>query len=228
MHSGIQFSEGVFPWSDEVKSYYSLNCRAAAFAARVTDPIGSFFHYNDYHPFLLALILEQATGESVSSFLERALWKRIGAQFPASVTYDSEVSRLEHMESGLNACALDLAKFGLVYLNRGTWLGTQVIPSAWVEESTSPAGARTDPEYFRYYRDRPWGPILSTGKYYYKYLWWGHRIGEAEHDYFAMGVLGQHIYVSPSTRVVIVRLSTRFPKGMWWIPVFRQLAQQAS
>jgi hypothetical protein len=38
----------------------------------------------------------------------------------------------------------------------------------------------------------------ATGKYYYKYLWWGHKINEVEHDYFAMGVLGQHIFVSPS------------------------------
>lgn len=128
MHSGIHFSEGPFPWSDEVKTYHSPNCRARASAARVTDAVGRFFHYNDYHPFLLAMMLERAAGESISSFLERALWKRIGMQFPASVTCDSEQSRFEHMESGLNACALDLAKFGLLYLDRGAWLGTQVIP----------------------------------------------------------------------------------------------------
>ena len=228
MHSGIRFSEGMLPWSDEVKSYYSPDCRTAALSARVTDSIGGFFHYNDYHPFLLAMVLERATGESVSAFLERTLWKRIGTQFSASLSYDSEASRLEHMESGLTACAQDLAKFGLLYLNRGAWLGTQVVPQAWVDESTGPTSARNDPEYFRNYRNRPWGPILSSGNYYYKYLWWGHRLSDSEHDYFAMGVLGQHIYVSPSARVVIVRLSTRFPKGMWWIPVFRQLVRQVS
>lgn len=228
MRSGIQFVEGMFPWSDEVKTYHSPNSRAAAFAARVTDPIGGYFHYNDYHPFLLAMILERATGEPVSSFLEHALWQRIGAEFPASVSYDSEASRLEHMESGLNACALDLAKFGLLYLNRGNWFGTEVIPEHWVDASTSPARARTDPQYFRYYDKLPWGRFLASGRYYYKYLWWGYRASENEHDYFAMGVLGQHVYVSPRTRVVIVRLSDRFPKGMWWVPVFRQLALQAS
>ena len=228
MHSGIEFAEGIFPWSDDVKSYHSPNCRAAAFAARVTDPIGSFFHYNDYHPFLLAMILEHATGGPVSSFLEHALWQRIGTQLPASVSYDSEASRLEHMESGLNACALDLAKFGLLYLNRGNWFGRQVIPETWIDESTGPAGARTDAHYFRYYDKLPWGRILATGRYYYKYLWWGYQVNQSEHDYFAMGVLGQHIYVSPGTRTVIVRLSNRFPKGMWWVPVFRQLALQAA
>jgi CubicO group peptidase (beta-lactamase class C family) len=40
-----------------------------------------------------------------------------------------------------------------------------------------------------------------------------------------MGVLGQHIYVSPDTQTVIVRLSDRFPPGMWWPWVFRQIAQ---
>jgi len=42
------------------------------------------------------------------------------------------------------------------------------------------------------------------------------------------GVLGQHICVSPGARVVIVRLSKRFPQGMGWAPVFRQLALKAS
>jgi CubicO group peptidase (beta-lactamase class C family) len=56
-------------------------------------------------------------------------------------------------------------------------------------------------------------------------MWWGNRLDGAQYDFFAMGVLGQHIYVSPETQTVIVRLSDRFPPGIWWPPIFRQIAR---
>jgi CubicO group peptidase (beta-lactamase class C family) len=48
------------------------------------------------------------------------------------------------------------------------------------------------------------------------------------HDFFAMGVLGQHVCVSPDTASVIVRLSRRFPPGLWWPPILRAIAVAAS
>jgi CubicO group peptidase (beta-lactamase class C family) len=40
------------------------------------------------------------------------------------------------MEAGLNARAIDFAKFGRLYLEHGNWDGVQVIPAEWVIEST--------------------------------------------------------------------------------------------
>jgi CubicO group peptidase (beta-lactamase class C family) len=40
------------------------------------------------------------------------------------------------MESGINARAIDFAKFGRLFLRKGDWGGKQVIPARWVEEST--------------------------------------------------------------------------------------------
>jgi hypothetical protein len=59
-------------------------------------------------------------------------------------------------------------------------------------------------------------------------MWWGSQLSEDRYDFFAMGVLGQHIYISPTTQTVIVRLSDSFPPGMWWPPVFRQIADAAA
>jgi CubicO group peptidase (beta-lactamase class C family) len=135
---------------------------------------------------------------------------------------------LEHLESGLTATAHDLARFGQLFLQDGIWEGTRLLPQGWVETTTSPRDARTDPEWFKYYRDRPWGRFLANGRIYYKRFWWGHRLDANRHDFFAMGVLGQHVYVSPDTRVVIVRLSDRFPTGMWWAPLLRKVAEAAA
>jgi CubicO group peptidase (beta-lactamase class C family) len=226
MRSGIRYVAGPLPWQDDAICYYSPECRAAALRAPVTDPVGRYFHYNDYHLFLTGMILERVMGEPLADFFERRLWQPIGAAFPASLSIDSRRHACVHLESGLNATALDLAKFGALYLNGGQWRGKQIVPAEWVRASTGPEGARRDPEWFSYYDRLPWGRVFAAGKTYYRHFWWGHEASPDEHDFFAMGALGQHIYVSPKHQVVIVRLSQRFPKGMWWPPVFRQMIEQ--
>jgi CubicO group peptidase (beta-lactamase class C family) len=172
------------------------------------------------------LILERATGKRVTKWLQDQLWNPLGAEFPASMMVDRDDDHgLEHLESGLTATAIDLAKFGQFYLQEGIWQGKRLLPEGWVRDTTSPLGTRTDAEWFAYYRKRPWGRFLASGRVYYKRMWWGVRLDEKRYDYFAMGVLGEHVYVSPDTRTVIVRLSDRFPPGMWWPPVFRRIAE---
>src|SRR5271166_3117967 len=60
-------------------------------------------------------------------------------------TYDG----FEKMESGLNARAVDFAKFGMLYLHGGVWRGREIVPPAWVQASTrhnpSVAGPSTSP-----------------------------------------------------------------------------------
>jgi CubicO group peptidase (beta-lactamase class C family) len=229
MRSGIRFTEGILPWNDEPRTYYATDMRERLLTTSIADPVGAFFHYNDWHPLLLSLILERATRKSVTEYLQERVWNALGAEYPASMMVDrSDALGLEHLESGLSATARDLAKFGQLYLQDGMWQGRRLLPAGWVESTTSPAGARSDPAWFDYYRERPWGRFLSTGRYYYRRMWWGNRPENGGYDFFAMGVLGQHIYVSPDTATVIVRLSSRFPPGMWWAPIFRAVALAAA
>lgn len=229
MRSGIRFREGMLPWDDEPQTYYATDLRQRLLDRSISDPVAAFFHYNDWHPLLLSLVLERATREPVTAWLQKELWDPLGAEHPASMMVDrADANGLEHLESGLTATALDLAKFGQLYLQDGMWRGRRLLPVGWVESSTSPNGARTDSAWFDYYRERPWGRVFSTQCYYYRRMWWGHRLPSGGYDFFAMGVLGQHVYVSPDTGTVIVRLSSRFPPGSWWIPTFRTIALAAS
>ncbi len=225
MRSGIRFTEGIFPWNDEPRTYYATDLRARLLALPVVDPVSAFFHYNDWHPLLLSLILERATGRTVVELLQERIWDPLGMEHPASIMVDrNEPSGLEHLESGLTATARDLAKFGQLVLQDGVWQGRRLLPAGWIESTTSPARACGDAGWFDYYRTRPWGRVLSTKRYYYGRMWWGHRLATGRHDFFAMGVLGQHVYISPDTATVIVRLASRFPAGMWWAPVLRSMA----
>ena len=229
MRSGIRFTEGMLPWNDEPRTYYATDLRERLLALPVVDPVGAFFHYNDWHPLLLSLVLERATGRTVCEQLQERIWNALGMEDAASIMVDrGDPSGLEHLESGLTATARDLAKFGLWFLHDGVWEGRRLLPAGWVESSTSPARARSDAAWFDHYRDRPWGRVFATGRYRYGRMWWGHVVGSAGGDFFAMGVLGQHVYVSPDTATVIVRLSSRFPPGMWWAPVLRSMALATS
>ena len=227
MRSGVAFREGVWPWLDAPRTYYGHDLRRRALTCRIADPVDAFFHYNDWHPLLLALLLERATRRSVTSFLQEAIWDAIGAEDPACLMVDrADPGGIEHLESGLTASARDLAKFGQAVLDGGeARSGRSVVPRDWLESSATATAECADPAWWRYYRDRPWGRVFAAGRTDYAALWWGHSPEPGVRDVFAMGVLGQHIYVSNDTQVVIVRLSDRFPPGTWWAPVLRQVAE---
>jgi CubicO group peptidase (beta-lactamase class C family) len=49
---------------------------------------------------------------------------------------DSKRSGFEKMESGLNATALDHARFGLLFLHGGEWNGRRIVSREWVRTAT--------------------------------------------------------------------------------------------
>ena len=69
---------------------------------------------NINHPLLLVMILKRATGVPVADYLEHKIWEPIGTEFPISKCLDER--GFERMESGINARAIDYAKFGRLNL----------------------------------------------------------------------------------------------------------------
>lgn len=190
---------------------------------KVENEIGEFFHYNDYHLHILALILKKVTGSSIASFFEEKIWKQIGAEYPARLTVDSVKNGFERMESGLCARAVDLAKFGRLFLNNGNWEGKQIISEKWVQESTSGENTNDSPDFFKHYSKHPWGLWFNSGKGYYKYLWWGYKIDDHEYDYFAMGVGGQILYISPRKNSIAIRLGNEWGIKGWWPTMIKEV-----
>jgi CubicO group peptidase (beta-lactamase class C family) len=224
MDAGIKFEEGHLPWKDETKVYLHPNARQLALSATEVAQEAGFFHYNDYHPLLLGLILERTTGKKVIDYFLEKIWNPLGMQYPGMMIMDSKQSAFEKLESGLVMSALDLAKFGRLFLNGGNWDGQQLLQRSWVEESVSPHGVPCNKEHFRYYQDHPWGKMwFRHNKAYYKYLWWGHLNGEANHDYFALGALGQVLYISPRNQSIAIRTGSRWGVMDWWPTILHEL-----
>ncbi|CAM4026537.1 serine hydrolase domain-containing protein [Mesobacillus thioparans] len=223
MESGIKYKEGLFPWSDEAKVYLHPNARELALSV-VEDSSGSFFHYNDYHLLILGLILERVTGKTVSEYMYQRLLSKMGLEFQSHWILDSEKHAFEKTESGLVMTAIDLAKFGSLYLNQGKWQGEQLINPEWIKESTSPENVISDRQYFHYYNNHPWGKMwFKQNKAYYKYLWWGHKNLEENNDYFALGNLGQVLYISPKNNAIAIRLGEKWGVKDWWPSILYKL-----
>lgn len=226
MDSGIPFDEGLMPWSLQMKQYYSPDVRKGILGLKPANDVGSFFHYNDWHPELLTLILERVTGAPVTDYFEKKLWIPMGAGSGARIVTDSARHGFEKMDSGLCGTAMDLARFGSLFLNGGAVDGKKVVPESWVKESTSIEGSAAEMGHFRYYERHPWGNWFHSGKAYYKYFWWGYRTGEESDDYFAMGVLGQILYISPRKKTIMVRLGKDWGIAGWWPTVLKQISDK--
>jgi CubicO group peptidase (beta-lactamase class C family) len=209
MSSGIRYEEQSLPlpWGDDVDTYYGTDLRDLGLSAtQIVRPPGQEWLYNNYNPLLLGLVLERATGTSVSDYMATKLWQPLGAEADATWNLDSEGSGFEKLESGLNATPVDYARFGELFLHAGEWNGQRIVSQDWVREATA-ADVTTDP----------------AG--HYQYFWW---IDTQRPDrFYALGNFGQYIYVAPDAGAVIVRNGRDWGvENDTWLSVFRQVADQ--
>jgi CubicO group peptidase (beta-lactamase class C family) len=206
MRSGLRYEESGGPWGDDTATYYAPDVRKLALeGTEVVEEPGRRFHYNNFNPLLVGLALERAVGMPVATYLEHRLWQPLGMEADGSWSLDSQASGFEKMESGLNARAIDFAKLGLLYARGGAWQGRQLVPRAWVQDSTVvPTG----------------GGLIPTPRY--GYLWWV-QDDRSPPALFARGKYGQHIYVVPKDDLALVRLGTD-TGGQQWPQLLSDLA----
>jgi len=83
----------------------------------------------------------------------------------------------------------DWARFGLLYLKDGVWLGKRILPKGWVKYSRTPA-RKSDEKYGAQF----W---LNKGT---------HEIKGYPDIYYCDGFHGQRVYIIPSKDLVVVRM----------------------
>lgn len=86
---------------------------------------------------------------------------------------------------GLCLSAEDMAKIGLLCLNKGSFDNKQIVSSEWIEEMTKPKAVES-----KYFRGMDYG-----------YLWW--IIDRGKKIYAAIGNSGNVIYINPEKNIVI-------------------------
>jgi CubicO group peptidase (beta-lactamase class C family) len=166
----------------------------------VADP-GTAFAQSRLSAHLLGVAVQRSSGEDLLSYGQRRLFAPI----------DADVGRWDRDPDGypwawgeLSVTARDMARFGQLYLDEGTYRGRQVIPAAWTRDSltTHSPRARADVAGFR---------DLGFG-----YQWWSARVGERDVS-FAWGRGGQLILLDRDRRMVVVTTADprRGPQPGW-------------
>lgn len=184
MTSGIDFKENyVNPFGDVAKLYYGTNLRKQVGGFELKSQPGKKFNYNSGDSQLLGLVLERALkNRNITHYMQEKIWSPLGMEYNGSWSLDREKNGMEKTFCCLNASAVDFAKIGRLYLNKGNWNGQQIISEQWVKEST-----KID---------------TSNGSLdYYQYNWY-----VSKESYEAFGILGQMLYVNPAKELIIVRL----------------------
>ncbi|MCL2745633.1 MAG: beta-lactamase family protein [Coriobacteriia bacterium] len=199
MRSGIYYEETGFLWfRHDAYTYWMPNLRDLAIGhQRLTDRHEGRFHYNNYNPLLLGIILERSTGMSVSEYFEQSFWQPIGTKYDASWSLDSDRSQFEKMESGFNFRSIDLIRIGSMLLHDGYWNEQQIVSPEWIQASTVVDFPLNTDEYA--------GTFLEGLNIGYGYLWYSRPSDASGLDFWAWGRFDQILYVSPANDMVILR-----------------------
>lgn len=100
----------------------------------VEHPPGTHFRYNTPGTFMVSAIITKATGQTVLDYLKPRLFEPLGIDDPQ---WDLSPEGYSLGGYGLHIRTEDIAKFGLLYLQKGKWNGKQLLPEDWVNEATS-------------------------------------------------------------------------------------------
>ncbi|MGA3283306.1 MAG: serine hydrolase [Verrucomicrobiota bacterium] len=106
----------------------------AFLAASVECKPGTLFIYNTPGSYMLSAIVQKVTGQTVFDYLRPRLFDPLGIENP---TWDMSPQGITLGSFGLNLRTEDIARFGLLYLQKGRWNGKQLVPAAWVEAATA-------------------------------------------------------------------------------------------
>jgi len=186
---------GEYPaW--ESRLWYTVHWIGDVLCQPIEYEPGSRFDYDSAAPALFGPIIEQVSGVSVGQFAENFLFGPLGIE---RYRWFILPSGQEYTGGGFRMCPRDMARFGQLYLQKGTWNGEQLISKEWVEESTRAhllADAQLD-QYYGYYWWRETFPIDNR---------W-------IESYFASGNGGNKIYVFPTEDLVVVITASAYDQS---------------
>lgn len=194
MSSSIDVPEivvGGNPNSGTAGLYYTED--AAFYLARfrtVSAPSGTVGSYRSVDTAYLGLALQEVTGRSLSELASAWIWQPIGAESEARWNLDRE-GGIEKAYCCFNATARDFARFGRLMADAGEVDGRTIVAPAWIDRIAAQEA-------------------ISVGGMPYSTHWW--RLPGEQGDYSAIGIYGQYVYVNPSTRTTIVKLSDYEPE----------------
>jgi CubicO group peptidase (beta-lactamase class C family) len=190
MSTGLKWDEISYPYGHRKNTSQIASATGDEFKYLFSQPRSKEkkFSYNSLNHLLMNEVLAEATGMDNGTQMKLQLLDPLGI-----TEYDLGESR-NGILGDIFLRPRDMLKFGLLYLNNGNWNGKQIVPAAWVHESTSTK-------------------IQVNAELGYGYFWWTRNFewkGRIIKSYFAWGYGGQYIFVVPDLKLVAVMMATNW------------------
>ncbi len=194
----LNMSSGLYPVDDAGLEYATgsglaywagaSSVRGAQNRGLIRRP-GTYWDYENYDNLLGVYAMKRALGDERTylEFPRRALFDRIGMRntVPGVDRFGDFI-----LSSQVYTNARDLARFGLLYLQHGTWHGRRLLSEEWIDFVRTPA------------------PATAGIGNFYGGQWWlvpDDRTDVPKDAYSTAGNRGQYVIVVPSRDLVIVR-----------------------
>ncbi len=190
---------------------------------------GMSFKYHDPAVHLLGYLLTKVAGRSLEEVFRQRVAEPIGMTHFAWSNYgrrdgmffNNPAGTPGDDQGGVHSNALDLARYGWLYLNDGQWKGQTILDPVFVARATSTQVPATVPTKY----------LDLTGRY--GFFWWTNGVradgtrpwpSAPPRTFAAHGAGRNFIFVIPEWHLVLVRLSAApggrldvgsVPKGVW-------------
>ncbi|MEW2921780.1 serine hydrolase [Muricauda sp. ANG21] len=164
---------------------------------------GSYWLYSNWDFNVAGYIFEQETGKNIYDEVERQLANPLHMQdWDRSLQHkQGNTSISKYLAYPMWFSTRDMARLGLLMLNKGKWKDVQVISEAWVDEMLK---SRTS--HIELNKNVP--VFEGTGvNYGYGYMWWlWQDVSDPRFEgaYSGKGAMGQNITVYPAIETVLV------------------------
>ena len=188
------------PGVDALVSYMRRLPRAA--------PAGTRWNYSTGETNLIGVLVRQATGKPLATFLQEKIWQPAG--MASEATWILSKTGEEISGCCVQAAARDYARFGQFILEGAQVGGQPIVPDGWLTQAT-----------------RKQADIGEPGRGY-GYQWWTYDDG----SFAARGIFGQGIFIDPARQLVIVSNANwgggaRDPRGIAAREDFYRAVQRA-
>jgi CubicO group peptidase (beta-lactamase class C family) len=189
MSSGLEWHEFDTPYTSDDNSENKMdNAKDPyrfALGQAVVAPPGRIWNYNSGSTELLGAILHRATGKPLDRLARSLLFEPLGI---TDFEWYKDAQGNPTAAAGLRLRPRDYAKIGQLVLQRGAWNGKQIVPTGWIDASTTPQ-------------------INGFLVFFYGYQFWLGRSLVAKHPVdwaAAWGLGGQRVFIVPALDLVVV------------------------
>ncbi len=178
-YSSLGNEENMYPTNDWVKFTLDLPIKKDA-------NIGEDFSYFTAGVVVLGDIIHKSVPNGLVSYADKKLFKPLGI---TNYQWEYTPQKVGNTAGGIRLRALDFAKYGQLYKNKGLWNGKQILNEKWVEKSLGKQVKQS----------------LDEG--YYGYLFWNktYKVNNKEYEVsYCSGNGGNKIFIFKDIPFVVV------------------------